>query len=164
MRTAQPAPVTRADLRHGALVAWLTFMALLVLTVVVASMVGDMTAEGFASTLSFMPIILCYTVILGGAVSGVVTLAAVPAASRLERALSPHMGDVGRIATFAGLGAAAGLVGAGIAALLTGIAGNDVFAVFNSPVTLIALVMTAISAAVGRAAALRRARRTSAVL
>jgi hypothetical protein len=164
MQPSEPRPATRAELRHGAFVAWLTFMVLLVTTVIVASMVGDMTAEGFASTLSFLPIILFYTVILGGAVSGVVTLAAVPAASRLDHALPPQLGGGGRVATFAGLGAAAGLVGAGIAALLTGIAGNDMFAVFNSPVTLIALVMTAISAAVGRAVALRRARRTSAVL
>ena len=161
MQSMQPAPATRAELRHGAVVAWLTFMALLIVTVVVASVVGEMTADEGPGPLPLLPIILFYTVILGGAVSGVLTLASVPAASRFERALPPHMGDVGRVAAFACLGAVVGLIGAVSTSLLTVVAGNDPFAVFSSPVTLLALALTAAATAVGRAAALHRARRTT---
>ena len=159
MPAAQQGPATRAELRHGALVAWLTFMVLLVLVVVAVAVVGEATANGYLPAFLVLPAVVLYTVVLGGAVSGLLTLLALPVASRLDRALPGDISSGARVAAFAGLGVAPGLVGAAIVALLLAGAGNDPALAFFSPITLTAVVMTAIAATAGRWYALRRARK-----
>ena len=158
----------RAELRHGAWVAWLTFMVLLVMAVVATTLIADLvtrgseasTPSGYASGL-LLPAVLFYTVVIGGAVAAVLTLATLPVATRLDRALRPRTTAAQRVWAFAGLGAIAGVVGSAVFALLTAVAGNDALLVFFSPFTVAGVVLAAIAAGAGRASALRRARRGS---
>lgn len=153
-------------LRRGAFVAWLTFMVLLVVTMVTTTLIGEAvagsgstgTGTGYGPLPQIILLVVFYTVVFGGAVSGLIVAAALPLVTRVDDALPVDATASRRVWTFAGLGAVAGVVGAAVLTGLLALIGNDPVLVFFSPITLVGAAMAAIAAAVGRWYPLRRAR------
>jgi len=89
---AEPMAFTRDEFRRGAMRAWGLFLVLLLAAEVVAVMVSDLiqlirTGDSHLSSLGYLPIVLGFTLVIGGAISGLALLIGVPIAFRIATAL-----------------------------------------------------------------------------
>ena len=112
--SAQPHPgaFTREQLWRGALHSWIAFMVLMVLAWTIAAIVSDVTSDLHSSTgaVAILPIILVYAILIGGAVSLIVTLVGVPLAALVGRGLRDVRSRAIHVLVFAGFGALVGAI------------------------------------------------------
>lgn len=142
MSDTAPAEFARGDLWRGALYAWIAFMVLMELALVIAAYVGDSLAPGASgSNVAYLPVFVIYSLMIGGVVSCVVALLCIPLAALLGLAMRSVRSRPLHYLAFAGLGAAVGYLVVLIVAASAG--GDHLLGVTAVVTTLICALATA---------------------
>ncbi len=143
VRTSErPMAFEAGEALHGAVVAWATFMVLMLGSLAVAAVLSMATAPApvsAAEQLNLPLAMLCVAFIFGGLFSAGVTLVVAPIAAWLSHRLEHVRGLRIHLAVYAGLGAAIGALVSAVVATTPGWTTAGMWA--------IALVTTAICAA-----------------
>lgn len=124
----RPMAFTRGEFRLGAFAAWVAFMILLVVALIVTAVQQSGLPWGPPS--SMIALYLMFGVPIGGAVSAVVTLASAPVARVLARRLAGTRRISVHVAAYAAFGALLGFAVLGVVALPTGV---DFVYIFSTP-------------------------------
>ena len=108
----RPMVFTGRELRYGAWVAWLTFVALLLLTLTLTAVISDLVIRpqpGWGSATRFLVVALPVAAVFGGAVSALVALTLLPVVAALARRLERVIDRRVHVALYAVFGAVLGL-------------------------------------------------------
>ncbi len=159
MNERAPSPrwdFTRGELARGGLVAWFTFVLLMVAAITVMAILADaFYGWSWAPNVWGLLIVLPIALVFGGAVSFVVMLAGLPIAWLLGRMLR-HVRPVGvHVAVFAALGA---VVGAAVAVVMGATSYGGPVSVLTGAYGVVLVALCAASVAVGWWRASREAR------
>lgn len=159
----EPAAFTRRDVTRGGFAAWLAFLVLMLGALAIQAVVTDLTyrpSPGVArgTSLTILPVVLCYALVIGGAASFVVMIVGLPIAALIGRRLRRQSRVGVHIAVYAAVG---GLIGTASVAVFDGLTpyGESALATPLLPVTI---MICASAVALGWAYAWRRALRDDA--